>query len=197
MNNLINYLNSLNTNYIIKNNLMDDYVKFGYEDDEEMEIDLNVLLEINYPELQVFADDRSYSNSVVIDSEPIFENRERRNKEFSDNIRNRDKCCIITGKNKDTCEAAHIIEFCNAKKHEKYDIDNAILLQAGIHKSFDRHYWSITPRSTVIVSDYALNNENDYLIAKYNNKKIKLNSEQLKYMKTHYNEYVRNNNLTI
>ena len=201
MNNLNNYLDSLNTNYIIKNDIIKNYENYGYEDDEEMEIDLDILLEINYPELQVFADKKSskeyFDNSVVFDGTLTYENRERRKKEFSNEIRKRDKCCIVTGKSKDTCEAAHIIEFCNAKEDEKYDLNNAILLQAGIHKSFDRYYWSINSNSRVVVSKKALDNKENYLITEYDGKKVNLNNEQLKYMKTHYKEYIKKNNLTI
>ena len=133
-------------------------------------------------------------NMIYNNEKKIFESKEKRinQDQFRENIIKRDKKCILTGSNSDMCEACHIIPYSDSNNIQKYDINNGLLLERGIHNLFDKHLWSINNDSIVVVSDKILNNESYKLINYCNKKKLLLNKKQLEYLDIHYNIFLSN-----
>ncbi len=89
--------------------------------------------------------------------------------------------CIITGKNAEICEAAHIIPY---SEHVNYDINNGLLLCRELHTLYDRNKFIIDPEKQIIIfNDEILNDESYNEYNKYNNTKINLNKKTLNYIK--------------
>jgi hypothetical protein len=64
--------------------------------------------------------------------------QEQRKEEFADIIRKRDTVCWVTGRYAERCEVAHIYEYKDCKDTgDRYNINNGILLDAGLHKLWD------------------------------------------------------------
>jgi predicted restriction endonuclease len=99
--------------------------------------------------------------------------------------------CVVSG-NKLLCclEACHIkgVEFCDKK--EKVDVNNIILLEKNLHACFDLYYWSIEPETMMVKVNKRIVGY-EYL-KKYQNMKLKLNAETIKYIKWHYDKYLEN-----
>ncbi len=168
-----------NKTEINKNKLLNKYKEFNYEDDEEMFIDLEFLLSTKYKNIKLVE---------------VRQNRDGQTK-FREKIIDRDKECVITNSGCEMCEAAHIIPHCESEVYDKYNIDNGILLNAAIHKLFDKYLWSINPKtSQVEISNKILNNSK-YNINNYINKKIKLNKNQLENLKHHYKLFCKKNEI--
>lgn len=121
----------------------------------------------------------------------VFELKEKRINQdnFRKNIINRDKKCLLSNAPPEMCQAAHLIPHCDCSIDIRYNINNGILLEAGIHLLFDNHLWSINQNSIVIVSDKLLNDEN-YRMNEYHNKKLSLNKKQLEYIKPHFEQFI-------
>lgn len=113
--------------------------------------------------------------------------------EFRDEIIKRDINCILSDAPPDMCEAAHIIPYCDSNNDTQYDVDNGLLLEAGIHKLFDKHMWSINQNSVVVVSNKLLNDKkyciNKHFINGYHGKKLHLSKTQLKNLKPHFKQF--------
>lgn len=169
MEQLDNYLKSLTL--LNKNELLNDYNNnnYNYDNYDEMSLDLNILLKTKYKNI------KQVSNKLKCERKP----------KFRKEIVKRDRKCIISGAGKLSCEAAHIKPFNNCNEEEKYDIDNGILLESGIHKLFDKYLWSIN-NNRVIVSKKILQDRSYDFINKYHNKKLNLNEKQIENLKAHY-----------
>ncbi len=118
--------------------------------------------------------------------------------EFRQKIVTRDKYCVITMCHSDMCEACHIIPYSECNECEKYDINNGLLLESGIHKLFDKYSWSINPITQHIeISSTLLNDKSYELINKYNNYKLNININKhiLNNLKCHYNKFKKINNI--
>lgn len=64
----------------------------------------------------------------------------QRESEFAEIIRERDTVCWITGHYAERCEVAHIYEYKDCKESgNRYNINNGILLDAGLHKLWDKN----------------------------------------------------------
>lgn len=110
-------------------------------------------------------------------------------KELRKKVIDRDKTCIISGHDENSCEVAHIKPFCDSNTIEKYDINNCILLDAGLHKLFDKYLWTINPKTKkIIVSDKIKNSKS--LINKLSDSKINISDKQLQYFNYHYNIFI-------
>ena len=111
-----------------------DYSYFGYENYDEMELDVDFLLESvlkNYKIINGCSQIRSSQSSF----------REGLIKKYSK--------CIITETNcVDELEAAHIIPYKDDKHN--FFINNGLLLKANIHKTFDKYKWTINPTTFII-----------------------------------------------
>jgi len=177
MENLDNYLKTLKSNLINRNELLNRYIEFGYDNDDEMFLDLDILLSSKYHNIKIVC------NKLK---------RENQN-EFRKDIIKRDKNCVITGTGKLCCEAAHIIPFSQCSNDNKYDIDNGLLLESGIHKLFDKYLWSINNNNKIVISNEILNDESYNILNKHNNKLIKLNKNQMNNMINHYEIFLSSN----
>lgn len=92
--------------------------------------------------------------------------------------------CIITGSHEYMCEACHIIPHNICTDEQKYDINNGLLLNAGVHKLFDRNMIGINPvTSTVELSTEILTNNKYRDLHQYNKQKLALPKETLQYIK--------------
>jgi len=119
-------------------------------------------------------------------------NRRIHQLEFRNNIIDRYRVCIITKFPNLMCEACHIIPFCDSTETQKYDVNNGLLLEAGIHKLFDLYLISINPyKKTVELSKQLLNDIEYNQLHKYHNMKISLHNNTLEYLKTHYKLFSR------
>lgn len=160
------YLESLNGNLDTK--IYNEYINYGFDSKEIFKLVLENLLE------------NVYNNISIID------NRKKRlsQQEFSEQIRNLYKCCVITGTNMDECEAAHIIPVA---ENGSYSLDNGLLLSANIHKTFDRYLWSINPTTHQVEVKKGHNGT----IKKYENMVIKLEwtNKLTTNMAEHYNKF--------
>lgn len=116
---------------------------------------------------------------------------------FRDKLIERYKKCIMTNSPPIMCEACHIIPFCESSDEQKYDIDNGLLLEAGIHKLFDEYLISIKPNNMIL--DEQINNceivlsknilaDKSFESIHYLNKKhLHLPVQTLIYINCHYN----------
>ncbi|ARF12598.1 HNH endonuclease, partial [Klosneuvirus KNV1] len=100
------------------------------------------------------------------------------------------KYCIVTNSHSDMCEACHIIPYCDCDDNNKYDVNNGILLEAGLHKLFDKYLWSINPNTNKIEVSKQLLNDNSYdLINKHYGKVLNFNNNMKNNLITHYNKF--------
>ncbi len=107
--------------------------------------------------------------------------------EFRLNIINRDKVCIISGYDAESCEACHIIPY---KECKNYNTNNGILLNKILHTMFDKYQLSIN-NNKVILSNKILNNESYNDIHKYHNKEINIPKDCIDNLNKHYNEFIK------
>ena len=116
---------------------------------------------------------------------------------FRKEIIKRDKKCLLSNAPPEMCQAAHIIPYCHCSVDMQYNINNGLLLEAGIHLLFDEYLWSINKDSIVIVSYKLLNDKNyhmnKYLINDYHNKKLHLSKKQLENLKSHFEHFIGKN----
>lgn len=98
--------------------------------------------------------------------------------------------CVISGCSRKLClEAAHIKPVCECEPHEKYDINNVILLWMDLHKYFDAYQMSINP-NTFRVEVKATCDDYEWLkpfIGKY----VKLDNANKKYLMWNYERYLK------
>lgn len=172
---LESYLKEIYVNGIIYINDL-DYSYFGYENDEEMEIDLDLLLETVLTDYKLV---NGHSQTRL--SQSFF--REGLLKKYGK--------CVITNTNcLDELEAAHIIPY----KDDKYNffINNGLLLKSNIHKTFDRYKWTINPNTFIIE---VKNNTDVGEIKQYEGIKINLDENDyllINNLKKRYQDYLKN-----
>jgi hypothetical protein len=110
--------------------------------------------------------------------------------EFRKYLIERDKCCIITTYNADMCDACHIIPHNECDNDNKYDINNGFLLEAGLHKLFDKYLWSINPDTKLIkVSTKIINDDSYRMINNYNGIYVNLTDNVIINLKNHYDNF--------
>jgi hypothetical protein len=100
---------------------------------------------------------------------------------FKKQLIERYKCCIISKNTENTCDGAHIIPYSELKNGNKYDIDNGLLLRTDLHRYFDNKILKINPITLIASFDKEwLNNNKNY--EEYNNIKININKNSIKYL---------------
>lgn len=107
---------------------------FDYENEHIFRIDLELLLETLY-------------RGIVITN---LKSKIRLNQqEFRQGLLNKynNACVISLNSNPDELEASHIIEI---KDGGDYELSNGILLEANLHKTFDKYLWAINPNTAQI-----------------------------------------------
>ena len=92
-------------------------------------------------------------------------NSPARNPTFTRDIKLRDGKCVISGRYANRCEVAHIYEFKDCKDSgDRYDINNGLLLDAGLHKLWDDGEIMLEPvgdsQARFIINPYSMANAN-------------------------------------
>ena len=106
---------------------------------------------------------------------------------FKKQLIDRYQCCVISKNTEETCDAAHIIPYSKLTIDNKYDINNGLLLRTDLHRYFDTKILKINPL-TLIVSfnkDWLAKNQN---YNEYNNIKININQNSIKYLIEFYKD---------
>jgi hypothetical protein len=165
----------------IKNNKNKDPVKIL---NDLLENNIYTIEEINFAFYDLF-------NIDIDDVNELLEERIKRVKqtEFRNELINRDKNCIISGEPSDICEAAHIIPYNECKN---FDVNNGLLLNASLHKLFDKYKFSINPKTLEITFDKSLLNNNSYInYTKYHGVKLNLTKKIIKNLEYHWNNFIK------
>lgn len=113
---------------------------------------------------------------------------------FRDELIKKYGSCVISGIPATVCEASHIYPFCLCSPEQQYDINNGILLNANLHKLFDKFAISIHPDDHIfIVSKHILHDSSYSFASIYQNKYIpNLSQETSIYLKYHYEQFLLN-----
>jgi len=164
---IYNYINNqqqININEIV-NNFDEEYIQ---DIINILNIEFNYDIDITDKELKVTRNDYKFKKNV----------KSRYNNK-----------CIITEYDIKRCEIAHIKPFSECLENEKYDPDNGLLLDS-MHKLYDQYEFTIHPETFQIM---VKNTENDFLgLNKYNNKILNINKTCSKYLKYHYDIFMKN-----
>jgi len=151
----------------IESSIYEQYADFDYKNEELYKLNLDFMLKNLY-------------NIRLVESTKIRTGQMK----FRNSILNKfNGECIITGETcKDELTAAHIIP---VSEEENYDVDNGLLLTETLHRTFDKHKWSINPNTMTIEIN---KNENVGSIKKYESKQFEffVNHKMLKNLKNHY-----------
>jgi hypothetical protein len=173
MNELEKYLltnNTVNNEYFINN-----YIKFNYDNYEELKLDLDFLI------------NNIYSNVKIVN---LHTKEQRLNQDsFRKELIKKYNRCIVSNSIDIECEACHIIPYFICKN---FNVDNGLLLSSDLHKTFDKYYWSINPNTLQI--EINKNIRNCGKIKNYENEKvnIKINSNLYNNLLYHYNNFIKN-----
>lgn len=111
-------------------------------------------------------------------------------KDFRKKLIDRYKKCVVRGSHHERCQAAHIIPYAECNGTQKYNIDNGLLLDAGLHQMFDSYLISINPKTLCLEINKQMCNE-DIELKKLNGCKININKESVKYLKLHYQKFMK------
>ncbi len=130
-----------------------------------------------------------YDKYLYLDNVDSLEEQINRNGQFlfKKQLIERYGCCVISKNTVETCDAAHIIPYSKLNTNDKYNIDNGLLLRTDLHRYFDNKILKINPL-TLIVSfnkDWLAKNQN---YNEYNNIKININQNSIKYLIEFYKE---------
>ena len=107
----------------------------------------------NYPSKQIFIKDLELLLEQIYPD--IKFNKESNSRPSQNEFRNNvieqygGKCIITNNTSLEELEASHIVE---VKDYGDYSLNNGLLLEANLHKTFDRYYWSINPDTLEIES---------------------------------------------
>ena len=163
LNTIETYLDTINgTNKKIPIKTLDSWEYFGYPNKNIFQIDLELLIQTVYPEIKIV---KSNSNARLSQSEF----RDILIKKYSG------KCVITQNDSLEELEAAHIVEI---KDLGEYDSSNGLLLEANLHKTFDKYYWAINPDTMIIESDPKNKTKS---IASYIGKQVSINLDPILY----------------
>jgi hypothetical protein len=135
-----------------------------------------------------------YINFIMYDLyqyiNPKYEEKEKRQNQFlfRKELEERYKHCVISNSSIITCQACHIIPFAECEEKDKYNVSNGLLLRSDLHVLFDKKLLKINPDTLQIeISKEILEDENNNKIyGEYHNKKIKVNSKSLPFLKKIY-----------
>lgn len=184
--------NDCANNYVIFNNL--DYTYFGYENDDEMEFDLEFLIETIFSDFKIIYDEDEIEDENI--KKLIKESRPNQTTFRNNLIKKYEGKCIITGsKCLYELEACHIIPHSQDKNN--FLVSNGILLKSNIHTTFDKYLWTINPNTLTI----EIKNDNDVSehdvgeIIYYKDTKVNLDTNDIiliNNLKKRYESYLKN-----
>jgi len=147
---------------------------FNYPNSDTFVIDLDLLLQTVYTDIKIVQD----SNIRLSQSE------------FRNGLIKLygNKCVVSNNNSLEELEASHIVE---VKDGGNYDISNGLLLEANLHKTFDKYLWTINP-DTLIIESNPNNITNS--VKKYigNKVDIKLNPFLYTNLKKRYDIFIEN-----
>ena len=171
-----------NDKKVYVNDLEPDY--FDYEDDEELNYDLEFLSKTVLDDYEFIEDQ---------DNPKYLKEYRDKQKDFRKSLIKKYTCCVISGTRSEyEIEAAHIIPYCEGKKDiYNFSESNGLLLKSNLHKTFDKFLWSINPDTFCIevknISSDILGEINDY-----KNKKVEqLDKTDIKLKKNLENHYTK------
>jgi hypothetical protein len=121
-----------------------------------------------------------------------YEEKEKRQCQalFREELEERYKRCIISNASVKNCQACHIVPFSECEEKDKYNVNNGLLLRYDLHNLFDSGHLKINPDTLCVeLSKEILEDENDSKIyGEYHNKKIKINSKNIPFLKKIYDK---------
>jgi hypothetical protein len=191
MNSLEKYLkNDCNNNFVIFNNL--DYTYFGYENDDEMEFDLQFLIETLFPDYMIIYDEDEIEDDNI--KKIIKESRPNQTTFRNNLIKKYEGKCIITGDEcLDQLEACHIVPYAENKNNCM--TTNGLLLKVTLHKTFDTYKWAINPTTMMIEIKKSVNEKDIGDIKEYQGIKVDLDTNDIiliNNLKKRYESYLEN-----
>jgi len=130
------FLNGQQTGKVSRSDL-EDFTKFGYDDESRFKHHLDFLLGNCYP-LEIVETPKP---------DPTVNKKTRMGqKEFHDGLfALYSNTCVISGNDcSDELEAAHIIPYAES---ESYELSNGLVLTSTLHGTFDKYLWSINPKT--------------------------------------------------
>lgn len=146
-----------------------------YTDDTQYDLDLVFLLKVKYPTISLTKEQK----------QRLFQQKFRNNL-----INTYSKCMVSSIDDEDELEAAHIVP---VSEGGEYNIDNGLLLNRNIHRTFDKYKWSINPRTLIIeIKDTISPNSTIY---KYKNKQIddvNVSTKFIANLEYHYSQFCKN-----
>ena len=155
-----------NIDKTINLSIFNDYKKFGYDSKELLYIDLDFLATNIY-------------DIILVDNAKVRLNQ----KEFRTELLNKyGKCIISDNTYVDELEACHIVE---VKDGGDYYINNGIILEANLHKTFDKYLWCINP----VTKKVEVKDKTNSSINKYHNIIINIDDSIINNLIIRYNKY--------
>ena len=96
------------------------------------------------------------------------------------------KCIVSSNSNPDELEAAHIVGVADGGD---YMLSNGLILEANLHKTFDKYQWTINPITLQIETN---SNYGEGSINKYGGIKLNINIDPILYsnLKLRYDKFV-------
>lgn len=155
----------------LSSNITNSYRYFGYPNESSFKIDLELMLETVYNQI------------ILVDTSKSRLTQSEFRTQLMDLYQSR--CVISSNSNPDELEAAHIVEVCDGGN---YDISNGLILEANLHKTFDKYQWTINPDTMEI----EVREGHSGSITKYMDKKINfaLNPVLYSNLKFRYDKFI-------
>jgi predicted restriction endonuclease len=169
---LLDYLEEINnTDKIVETKILNSHEYFGYENKFTFQADLELMIETIYPNVKLV----NKSGQTRLEQG-----------EFRSGLMNlySSKCVISSNSNPDELEAAHIVGVGDGGD---YNLSNGLILEANLHKTFDKFQWAINPVTMMIEISNPKGSIN-----KYEGKKINLELNPLLYsnLKSRYDKFI-------
>lgn len=156
-----------------------NYHKYGfisYEDcKNSLMLEFNEILNIDLDEIKIIDLLRKEEHSINRDSQI----------EFDKQLKELYGKCVVSGIDSYDCQACHIIP---VSENGQNNINNGLLLNSGLHKSFDDFKWSINQNGFIESKEYEGLN-----IKQYVNKQVNINVNNkilMDNLKWHYDKYL-------
>ena len=150
--------------------------KKQYRDEDDFNMDFTFLSNVMMDHYPII-----HHNHLL---NPLTETRDQRigQEEFRSQLLQRYKGCVVTqNTHAAELEAAHLMPHRDGRDQS---IDNGIILEANLHKTFDQYQWSIDPHTFQIVTNGSGS------IEKHRGKVINVHENSKPYLKHHYKQYL-------
>lgn len=173
------------------NNRLEDYLDQISKSDSKLNSQILDCWEFfKYPNKNTFIYDLELLTHLIYTNIKISKNTQLRlsQTEFRQNLIKYYRKCVITHNDSlEELEASHIVEY---KNNGDSDITNGLLLEANLHKTFDRYYWTINPDTLLIESNpnYITHSIKNYIGHKVN---LQLNPFLYLNLKKRYQIYLQ------